>query len=287
MSIHFYIIVVSFNPGDRLKSTLDSIYTQDYWDYDVIIKDAGSDDGSLTSLQASGYFDKQFVKERSSVYSLPDNGIYDGMNRALEYIDRTESTDREDYVIFLNCGDRFYDKQTLGKVADFIDGYISGGKDTSRMKIFYGDQYNDSTSSVVSSAPKINEFALFRNVPCHQVCFYDAGLFADRAYDTGYRVRADYEHFLYCIYKKNAVAVHMKDIISRYEGGGYSESKEGKAISAKEHREITDRYMGKKAAGYRMIMRLSGAGLRTRLAEDPKYSGLYNKIKSFIYKNRR
>ena len=41
----------------------------------------------------------------------------------------------------------------------------------------------------------MNDFACYRNVPCHQVCFYDAGLFAERGYDTDFRVRADYEHF--------------------------------------------------------------------------------------------
>lgn len=73
-----------------------------------------------------------------------------------------------------------------------------------RSYIFYGDQFNQQQNSPVHSAPVMNDFTCYRNVPCHQVCFYDAQLFAQRGYDTDYRVRADYEHFLYCIYDKNA-----------------------------------------------------------------------------------
>jgi len=136
----------------------------------------------------------------------------------------------------------------------------------------------------VSSAPRINEFALYRNVPCHQVCFYSEDLFDKRAYDLKYKVRADYEHFLFCIYESLAKTSHIDLIISDYEGGGYSETKDNRRVSAAEHYEITNHYMGKNAKKYRIIMALSGAPIRTWLAENPKLSGIYNKVKSLIYK---
>ena len=52
----FSIIVVSLNPGERLEKTLDSIVKQNYTDYEVILKDGGSTDGSLSDLQEKGYF---------------------------------------------------------------------------------------------------------------------------------------------------------------------------------------------------------------------------------------
>lgn len=84
------------------------------------------------------------------------------------------------------------------------------------------------------SAPRMNDFACYRNVPCHQVCFYDAGLFAERGYDTDFRVRADYEHFLYCIYDRKAEAVYMPVTVAFYEGGGFSETRENRKRSALE-----------------------------------------------------
>lgn len=291
MKIHFHIITVSFNSGDRIKQTLESIYKQDYWDYDVIIEDSESTDGSIDALEGT-------IRDNTHIFVKKDKGIYDGMNLALSRIEElngntdklkaTEgkaSVDHSEYVLFLNCGDVLHDKQVLGAVADAIEADITGSSsDGDKPHIYYGDQYNLMTDSKVSSVRKINEFALYRNVPCHQVCFYDKSLFADRAYNTEYKVRADYEHFLYCIYKKNAAAVYMDVVISDYEGGGYSENEANKKISAAEHKQITDMYMGSRAYKYKLILTLTGAGLRTKLAENPKSAGVYNKIKTLIYR---
>ena len=151
--------------------------------------------------------------------------------------------------------------------------------------IYYGNQYNQLQDTIIYSAPQINDFTCYRNVPCHQVCFYDYRLFEERAYELKYRVRADYEHFLYSIYEEGAKGVSMPVIVASYEGGGFSESKENRKRSAMEHKEITTKYLGKaKVFKYRMIMWLTLAPLRTVIAENPALSGIYNGIKNGIYK---
>ena len=278
--IIFNIIVVCFNAGDKLKSTLDSIYSQEYWGMKVIIKDGNSTDNSLINLIESNYFNGR-IDDCTQIESTGDLGIYDAMNVATRFLSKDSNNE---YTIFMNCGDSFADKQVLGRVADYIEDC---GVDEKVPYIFYGDQYNLLTNTAVSSAPNINDFTLFRNVPCHQVCFYDNRLFADRGYDIEYKVRADYEHFLYCYYEKKAATKHMDILISNYEGGGFSETKENRVLSAKEHKTITDYYMGRKAYRYRLIMILTGAKIRTWLAESETFSGAYNSLKSYIYKLRR
>ena len=66
--------------------------------------------------------------------------------------------------------------------------------------VFYGNQFNRIQGSMITSAPRINDFTCYRNVPCHQVCFYSTGLFKERAFKVRYTVRADYEHFLYSVF---------------------------------------------------------------------------------------
>ena len=80
-----------------------------------------------------------------------------------------------------------------------------------------------------------------------------------------------------------------KDIlVADYEGGGFSETRENKKISAREHREITRRYMTKgELFRFRLIMALSLSGLRTRLAENKKTAGVYNQLKGIFYAHRR
>lgn len=276
----FSIIVVSLNPGERLKQTLNSILEQTYTDYEVIVKDGGSKDGSLDFLKEKGILEKH---PQIRLIVQPDKSIYDGMNQAVSYVNGK-------YMQFLNCGDLFYDKTVLEKTAEYILNRektdTADGKKTEQLSpaIFYGNQYNLLQNSIVTSAPQINDFTCYRNVPCHQVCFYDGRLFAKRAYLPQYTVRADYEHFLYCIYEENARAFSMPVTVCMYEGGGYSETKENRKKSAAQHKEITAKYLGKKAVKYRLIMILTLSGLRGKIAESPRLSKFYNAIKSMIYK---
>ncbi|MBR5597804.1 MAG: glycosyltransferase [Lachnospiraceae bacterium] len=289
----FSIVVVSLNPGERLKKTLDSILKQTFTDYEVIIKDGGSSDGSLSGLQEAGYFED---KNQIKIQQKKDRSIYDGMNQAVSYANGK-------FVQFLNCGDYFYSPTVLEEVARFIEEKrranltLDGigeqkeevkntilSSDEMPVKIFYGNQYNQVQDTIISSAPHINDFTCYRNVPCHQVCFYDYRLFEKRAYDLQYQVRADYEHFLYSIYEEQAEGISMPIIIASYEGGGFSETKENRKKSAMEHRQITKKYLGTtKSLKYRGIMWLTLAPLRTRIAENPALSGIYNGFKNRIY----
>lgn len=302
----FSIVVVSLNPGDRLKKTLESIVEQTCPDYEVILKDGGSKDGSLGTLKDAGFFE---TYPQIKVVEQKDKSIYDGMNQAVTYA-------TGNYIQFLNCGDYFYDKTVLEKVKEVIcascechfrvenswdeigksedkngiiecDERVVSGKDGDKNTpvIYYGNQYNQIQDTIIYSAPAINDFTCYRNVPCHQVCFYDRRLFEKRAYDLKYRVRADYEHFLYSIYEEKAVGVSMPVIVASYEGGGFSETKENRKKSAMEHRDITEKYLGKKKVfKYRMIMWMTLAPLRTWIAEKPALSGGYNAVKRGIYK---
>lgn len=285
----FSIIITSLNPGEKLVSTLNSVMDQTWEDYEVIIKDGGSTDGSLCPL-SDGTWDVAWPGTdgpagkdgRIRILQKGDRGIYDGMNQALPLIQGS-------YVLFLNCGDELYDRRVLERAAGAIrereEKEEEGGKKAKRRpRIYYGDQFNALQSVHVHSAPRLDDFACYRNVPCHQVCFYEAALFSKRGYDTDYRVRADYEHFLWCIYEEKAEAVYLGLTISRYEGGGFSETKENRKRSGLEHRIITRYYMGRtKSALFRLVMLATLAPVRTRIAENPKLSKAYNALKSVVY----
>ena len=270
--ISFSIVVVCLNPGKKLMPTLNSVLSQQYGNYEIVIKDGGSSDGSLADIPADS---------RVKLFESADRGIYDAMNQALAHL-------KGQYVLFLNCGDAFHDDQVLSRMAKAIENKQLADRNAGRpekVRIFYGNQYNALQKSVVYSAPEVNDFTCYRNVPCHQVCFYDVRLFAERGYDTKYRVRADYEHFLHCIYERCAEAVYTEVLVADYEGGGFSETAENRRISAKEHDEITKRYLGReKALKYKAVMLLTLAPLRTKLAEDERFSGYYNAAKTGVYR---
>lgn len=272
----FSIIVVALNPGNKLAETIESIRMQTYSDYEIVVKDGLSKDGSVEALKEKYAITENEAEENSiRIYSQNDSSIYDAMNQAIGYC-------RGQYYFFLNCGDKFYKETVLEQVAAFL-------KESKEMPdIVYGNSYNETTEAVVTSVPEINAFSCYRNVPCHQTCFYGAKMFAERGYKPEFRVRGDYEHFLWCYFKKKAIIRSMDVIVSFYEGGGFSETKANVKRSKKEHKEITRMYMSKwMRFKYKAILLLTLSPVRSKMASSPKFSGFYNKIKGVIYGKRK
>ena len=288
----FSIIVVCLNAGDKLRDTIESIRNQTEQDYEIIIKDGESED-EITQKYLDGYRQEKHGNtehvapvDRIRLCCSKDTGIYDAMNQAVQYV-------RGDYVLFLNCGDSFYDNRVLASVKEKIlqVGRQSGLQTVQTSEaaqtpyIFYGNIYERRTDAPVQSNPVIDDFACYRNIPCHQACFYAAKLLRGKAFNTDYAVRADYEHFLWCYYKAQAKTVYMPITVAFYEGGGFSETRENEKRSHREHREIVNKYMpAAKVRKYRLIMAVTLAPIRSRIARNPFTANIYHTIKRKLYK---
>ncbi len=276
MQPFFSIIVVCLNAGERLKKTLDSIKMQTLRDFEVVVKDGGSDDGCLEyAYEVKGELEKAGEDVSVKVVCRKDSGIYDAMNQAAG-----EAAGR--YLYFLNCGDWFYSVDVLKEMWEFICG------SEKKEGIYYGNIYERKTGQIVASNPRMDAFGCYRNVPCHQACFYSIGLVLAHPFEVKYKVRADYEQFLWCFFgyeKRESLDFAYKEIvIADYEGGGFSETRENRKVSAKEHREITRKYMlSRELFKFRMIMWLTLAPVRTKIAENERTAGLYNWLKGKIY----
>lgn len=340
MVIHmrFSIIVVALNPGGKLNRTLESIFRQTCTDYEVVLKDGGSRDGSMDMWrrQAEGDVPSpggqpagtgasalygEAAAGRVRFFEEPDKGIYDAMNQAVSHA-------RGEFLLFLNCGDLFADERVLERTAEAIDRERaertaaidrerSAGKgrkpeaarsaagrgnadaerngkdggeaaDGAEYMVLYGDTLGEKNGVVIASAPEITGFTCYRNIPCHQSCFYSAALCREKPYDLRYKIRADYDHFLWCFYRAGARMLHMAFPVSSYEGGGYSESRENRQRDKQEHRQITRAYMPKRDLfQYKLLMAFTLAPLRRFLAENKAFSGVYHRVKEGIYRGKK
>ncbi len=274
MQPFFSIIVVCLNPGEKLRATLESIKKQSFSDYEVIIKDGFSTDGSLACVAE--------ILPWATLVQEKDTGIYDAMNQAA---DKAEGK----YVYYLNCGDLFFSDKVLEEMAVFIKG--SPAHAEQKPGIYYGNIFERQTGQQVASNPKIDAFGCYRNVPCHQACFYSRELLLAHPFETGYKVRADYEQFLWCFFKgcndEGTIFAYKDMIVADYEGGGFSETKENRRVSATEHNEITGKYMtGAQRLKYKTLLLLTLAPLRTYLAENEKTAGFYNRLKERLYASK-
>lgn len=293
----FNIIVVSYNAGDKLIDTIESIRRQTFTEYRILVKDGMSTDGSIEKIKNKYDVGKDLILVESC-----DSGIYHAMNIAASYLEekiismRAIDQDAENidevkllrageepaYIFFLNCGDTFRDENVLRDVHDAIIERNSK-EGTTLPAIYYGDIFDCSTGNRIHSNPKIDDHACYRNLPSHQACFYDERLVYKNPFELRYKVRADYEQFLRCYYRDKASTFYIPRIVADYEGGGFSD--QNKKLSEEERKEIIKLYLtGAQIRKYDLIRVLTLSKLRTALAENKITAGIYNKIKSAIYR---
>jgi len=179
----FSIITVTYNAARTLPATLESVASQTCGLFEHIIQDGASDDGTLQIAQAGAL-------KQTRIYSTADEGIYDAMNRAL-----AEACG--DYVIFLNAGDRFHDKDTLQKLADAI-------MDNDYPGIVYGqtdivDADGNRLAERHLRAPETLTLQSFAEgmVVCHQAFVALRRIVS--TYSRKYRFSADYEWCIRCL----------------------------------------------------------------------------------------
>ena len=112
------IVTVCFNCVGTIEQTIKSVISQDYPELEYIIIDGASQDGTLNIV----YKYQNYI---TKILSEPDKGIFDAMNKSLNYVTGK-------YILFMNAGDTFANKHI---VSDFFKDY-NGDDD-----LLYGDDY--------------------------------------------------------------------------------------------------------------------------------------------------
>lgn len=121
------IITITYNAERFLERTIQSVLAQEDTDYEYIIIDGGSTDGTLAII-------KRYESHITTWISEPDRGLYDAMNKGLH---RAQG----EYVWFMNAGDTLHDSQTL-------ENLLATTKETPA-DVYYSDALfvqNDGTS---------------------------------------------------------------------------------------------------------------------------------------------
>lgn len=248
----FSIITVTLNAGDALGVTVDSIKKQTYRDFEHIVKDAGSRDGSV----------QRYVKAEDAytpvVIRQPDRGIYDAMNQALQHATGT-------YVLFLNAGDTLHHPEVLAEVARAAEAAPEAG-------LVYGDYVADRLNMVVRNPRALSDFHLFRGPLCHQCCFARRDLLsASGAFDTSLKVLADYDALLRLVLDARCTYRHCGTIVASYMGEGFSERPDVAPQLRREVELIRGRHFtSRQRLLYRLLWSATLPRLRIRLMSSNK-----------------
>lgn len=187
------IITVCYNSVDVIEKTIISVINQEYADYEYIVVDGSSSDGTICIIN-------KYSKQINKIISEKDSGIYDAMNKGIKMASGK-------YLLFLNADDVLYSNTTLNKVCQFMDDdkYFSD--------IYYGDIELENEYGIYHQSPRELKLFPYKMVVSHQAVFVKKELLVDNLFDLNYRYCADYKQ-LSSLYMNGAKFKYMNLIIT-------------------------------------------------------------------------
>lgn len=171
----FSIITVCYNDKEGLQKTIQSVIQQTSKEYEYIIIDGSSTDGSVDVI-------KQYTSKIDYWISEPDKGVYSAMNKGIKIA-------RGEYTIFMNAGDTFYSNDILEKVDKLnLQCDLAVGK-ASMVR-------NGKENSIVTPPKEVTlGFWLYHSV-IHQAAFMRTSMLKEKLYDETLRIVSDWKYML-------------------------------------------------------------------------------------------
>lgn len=173
----FSIITVCRNAAATLETAIASVAAQTFRDFQFIVIDGASSDGSKEILE-------NHAGDIDLMVSEPDRGIADAMNKGLGL-----ATGK--YIYFLHADDHLICETALQEVADTI-----GSSATSEIHSFSIERYSAGQKHLVRSRGFTFMMNLKTGIP-HQGAFCARTLFSRIGrFDPRYGIAMDYDFFL-------------------------------------------------------------------------------------------
>ena len=194
------IITINYNDKNGLRMTAESIFRQSWQDYEWIIVDGGSTDGSAEYISS--------VSNKTSWWcSEKDSGVYNAMNKGISHA-------QGDYLLFLNSGDTLYEQDTLQKV---FNKHIDAD-------VLYGNALFDNGKHpfVFKYDEQLTAKSLYKYSLNHQSSFIKTTLLKEHGlYDERFAITADWKRFME-MFLSGCKFVYLPFVISRYDTHGIS-----------------------------------------------------------------
>ena len=205
--IKFSIIVVSLNTKILFLKTINSILKQKYKNFEIIIVDGQSTDGTQNIiLKKKKYFSKYLIEK--------DKGIYHAMNKGI-------SLSKGEWIIFMNSGDIFFSKFTLQNISK---------KNLNRYDVIFGDTVIDHKFMNVYSKSYYFQKKTVTMPFCHQSALVKHDYLRKNKFNLKYKLSSDFNFFLNSYFKKKFFFRYNKPI-SIVEASGQSDVNRQKVLS--------------------------------------------------------
>lgn len=256
------IITINYNNNAGLKSTMESVLSQTSTDFEYIIIDGGSKDGSSDTIKELLKSDKQ--KKIKFWCSERDKGIYNAMNKGVQHANSK-------YCLFLNSGDVLISNTT-------IETALSELKNKQEDIIAGTEVFTNGTIITPISPEKLNAFVYMDGFLPHESTFINTKVIKSIKYRENYTIASDFIFFFEAIFMNNCTYSTIPTHITLFNLDGISSTSNNIG-----HAEIADFY-NKNVPNY--VMQLYN---KYRILCDNKYieygyKTANNKMLLFIYK---
>lgn len=198
----FSIITVNLNNKDGLQKTIESVINQTYQNFEWIIIDGGSKDGSKELIEKYSEHINYWVSE-------PDKGIYNAMNKGIR-------SSKGEYLLFLNSGDILFNFEVLNEVVNKLEDHdiYLGNYIIENILYEYSNDYSDLIHTLL-----LNGFL-------HQAVFYKSYLFKKYGfYDEEFKIVSDWLFNLKAIILGNVNIALLKKTTTIFDAKGISSNK--------------------------------------------------------------
>jgi glycosyltransferase involved in cell wall biosynthesis len=209
------IITVCKNEFPFIRETCESVARQIFQDFEWIVMDGASTDGSLDVFEKYKHRISRFVSE-------PDAGIYAAMNGGIR-------SARGEFVLFLNGGDMLFDAGALEKAAPFLNDSAD---------VFYGDSYrlfeNPKDCFIKVYPDQLEKSYFLTNSLGHQSMFTKKSLFDKYGpYREDNRIVSDKEKMITFL-ENGARFRHLNFPVARFRMNGISRIKSAELAAEKQ-----------------------------------------------------
>lgn len=197
------IITINYNNAEGLRKTIQSVLGQSFKDYEYIIIDGASTDGSINII-------KQYSDKINYWMSEKDKGVYNAMNKGIRQA-------KGDFLLMLNSGDFLINSEVLNEVFS---------NDIESCDILYGNiewRNKDLFHSLYQPPDDLTLQFFFTKSLAHQASFIKRSAHQIvGAYDEGMKICADWNFFILAAGKYNLKFRHLSLIVSVGNTNGMS-----------------------------------------------------------------
>lgn len=211
MNPTFSIITVCYNSDKTIAQTIESVLNQTFQDFEYLIIDGGSTDGTLDIIKKY----ESLFKDKLKCISEPDRGIYDAMNKGIKLASGN--------LVGIINSDDWYELDTLSKIEDSLK--VENRDDV----VIYGllRYYKNELSYKIES---FNHNFLREAIIPHPTCFISRNLYHKYGFfNTAFHYAADYD-LIIRLYNKGVIFIQLPYILANFRLGGATDLKKDKSM---------------------------------------------------------